>query len=93
MRISMKKLPGCKRLERCIPLSASLAQERADALERLVTLLEGSETPLRLRHIPAEENETSQLQRMARLRAAHASYALSSGLVPREGQGAWIRSR
>lgn len=93
MRTVNRKLPGCRRQKKQVPPSASLAQKRVEALERLVSLLEGDNSPIRQRRIPVGDSETNQMQRLAHLRAAHASYALSSGLVPKAGQGAWLRSR
>jgi hypothetical protein len=93
MKTSTRTLPGRKREERRALLSQAMTQQRADALERLIALLEGGNSPFRQRRIPTGESEANQMSRVARLRAAHAAYALTSGVVPQMGTGAWLRSR
>ena len=65
--------------------------ERQLALERLLNLLavEAEQNPAR-----AGRDRANALSRMARLRAAHASYALATtGEMERVGVGAWMRRR
>ena len=59
------------------------------AFERLINLLEtgAEQTPA-----PVGRNRADSLSRLARLRAAHATYVLTTGgEMERVGMGAWVR--
>ena len=74
----------------CASPAESLAQRRTDALDRLLALLEGNSPALQRRCLAAGDSESHRLRRLARLRVAHASYALSSGIMQQTGKGAWV---
>ena len=75
----------------CASHNDSLAQRRTDALDRLVALLEGNAPSLQRHCLAAGDSESHRLRRLARLRVAHAAYALSSGIMEQTGSGAWMR--
>lgn len=84
-----------RRMEREVRLQ-ELAQERAReaALERLVAVLEGAEPHPSGEHLFSVRSNYDALSRLARLRAAHAAYALAnSGDMERVGSGAFVRHR
>ena len=93
MKTATRTLPARKGNERRTLVSESLTQKRADALERLIALLEGEGSPFRQRRQPTGESEANQMSLMARLRAAHASYAIASGVVVQIRPGAYVCSR
>ena len=71
-----------------------LSNERAQAIafERLVSLLEADGGAVRRESPMSRGAEQDNLSRLARLRAAHAAYALATtGEMKRMGQGAWVR--
>lgn len=72
------------------------AQEwaREAALERLVAVLEGADPHPSGEHLRSVRDNTNALSRLARLRAAHAAYALANaGDLERVGTGAFLRRR
>ena len=67
--------------------------ERVQALTRLIALLETS-APDSPSHRPIrQEDPCGALSLLSHLRAAHASYALTSGVMQRVSAGAWVRRR
>jgi hypothetical protein len=68
-------------------------RERIRALTRLITLLKTS-APDAPSHPPIPPEESmGALSQLSHLRAAHASYSLTSGVMQRVSAGAWVRRR
>ena len=64
-------------------------REREAGLARLLALLESEADPATAHNGPVHNDSLSHI---ARLRNAHASYALATtGEMEREGPGAWVR--
>lgn len=91
MTTSILERPACICYEQCASHTDSLAQRRADALDRLISLLEGSSLTLSRYCLAVGDSENHQLRRIARLRAARAVYALSSGVMNQIGTSAYMR--
>jgi hypothetical protein len=73
--------------------NATNAQAREAALERLVSLLEAGTSEYAHAHAHNTLESGVELSQLARLRAAHASYALStSDKMRRVSEGAWVRA-
>ena len=73
--------------------SAASAQAREAALERLVSLLQAGTSEYAYAHADAVLEIGVELSQLARLRAARASYTLStSDKMRRVGEGAWMRA-
>ncbi len=68
-----------------------LACQRAEALSRLVALLESVDADGQPLQRAALDCGADSLSQLSRLRAAHATYALASGVMQRVGVGAWSR--
>lgn len=69
-------------------------QQREVALARLLDVLEAGAPEYLQEHAENALECGAQLSQLARLRAAHASYALSSGnKMRRVGHGAWLHER
>ena len=69
------------------------AQAREVALARLVSLLEAGTSEYTHTHADNTLESGVELSQLARLRAAHAAYALStSDKMRRVSEGAWVRA-
>ena len=64
---------------------------REEALNRLISLLQASSPEGQRPSQHQSGRPRGPLSQLARLRAAHAVYALSTGLMERTAEGAWIR--
>ncbi len=71
--------------------AGALERQRDEALDRLIVLLEGQRPAAERPIAPSHEDATEPQHHLARLREAHVSYALASGVMRRVGVGAWIR--
>ena len=68
--------------------------EQAEAVERLVRLLESQTTGARRPRAGQPDRRHDRLHQLARLREARATYVLATGGgMQRVGPGAWIRRR
>lgn len=90
MMLETKKMAGCETLMQGIPS----IEAREAALTRLLSVLEAGAPEYVHVHKENVLESGFELSQLARLRAAHAAYALATGgNMHRLNHGAWVRER